>query len=492
MKKGFTLIELLAVIVILAIIALIATPIVLDIIDDSKKSSVKISADNYAKAVEYYIADSLSNNKQIEDGIYYVNELDIQAKNKPINGWYKIENSQVSDYKLLFENYIVERYDENKIDITTSKSKDIDITEKREMNLVNLDKSEGLKIDYISLSYDKNLKINFYINKDIYNEYTDLKINITNDYYFAYNNANTTKIQNIVLDKAVKKGNYYVFEYDVNSMIFYLFGNFKTKIEGIKNSESVVSSEYNYNLIDYSKEILYSDKITEKNQKVLISLINYGEASQENWPFYLGETNKIKINSVLEEKDINMTNLTSKAQVIASNKPTLDSTITNADDADMLDKFYRVGCQMLIEFPLNFEFYVGNKDKEKATSSNMTLNEFKKYGVLIFEESLFNEIMSNSSDYSSLNYNTKGAIILEAKDENYGGGSSSNYNVFKYIFDLQHLNKSIYFRTFYRNDDGSIVYSKVYSKSIGKALGGSQNATVITLLNFAAEVNESD
>ena len=80
MKKGFTLIELLAVIVILAIIALIATPIVLDIIDDSKKSSVKISADNYAKAVEYYIADSLSNNKQIEDGIYYVNELDIQAK----------------------------------------------------------------------------------------------------------------------------------------------------------------------------------------------------------------------------------------------------------------------------------------------------------------------------------------------------------------------------------------------------------------------------
>ena len=36
MKKGFTLIELLAVIVILAIIALIATPIVLSIIDEKK------------------------------------------------------------------------------------------------------------------------------------------------------------------------------------------------------------------------------------------------------------------------------------------------------------------------------------------------------------------------------------------------------------------------------------------------------------------------
>ena len=38
-SKGFTLIELLAVIVILAIIALIAVPIVLHIIEDSKKSS---------------------------------------------------------------------------------------------------------------------------------------------------------------------------------------------------------------------------------------------------------------------------------------------------------------------------------------------------------------------------------------------------------------------------------------------------------------------
>ena len=38
-KKGFTLIELLAVIVILAIIALIATPIVLNIIADSKENS---------------------------------------------------------------------------------------------------------------------------------------------------------------------------------------------------------------------------------------------------------------------------------------------------------------------------------------------------------------------------------------------------------------------------------------------------------------------
>ncbi len=51
MNKGFTLIELLAVIVILAIIALIATPIALDIIDDIKKSSIKRSSELYMDGV---------------------------------------------------------------------------------------------------------------------------------------------------------------------------------------------------------------------------------------------------------------------------------------------------------------------------------------------------------------------------------------------------------------------------------------------------------
>ena len=52
MKKGFTLIELLAVIVILAIIALIATPIVLNIINDSKKESQQRSIDLYVDTVQ--------------------------------------------------------------------------------------------------------------------------------------------------------------------------------------------------------------------------------------------------------------------------------------------------------------------------------------------------------------------------------------------------------------------------------------------------------
>ena len=70
MKKGFTLIELLAVIVILAIIALIATPIVLNIISDTKESAGLRSTDFYLDAVEFSIANSILNNESIENGEY--------------------------------------------------------------------------------------------------------------------------------------------------------------------------------------------------------------------------------------------------------------------------------------------------------------------------------------------------------------------------------------------------------------------------------------
>lgn len=71
-KKGFTLIELLSVIVILAIIALIATPIILNIIKDTKKETALISAKFYLDAVENSIVSSLINKVQVQDGTYNV------------------------------------------------------------------------------------------------------------------------------------------------------------------------------------------------------------------------------------------------------------------------------------------------------------------------------------------------------------------------------------------------------------------------------------
>ncbi len=55
-NKGFTLIELLAVIVILAIIALIATPTILGVIETARKGSAEQSALGYIDAVEKQVA----------------------------------------------------------------------------------------------------------------------------------------------------------------------------------------------------------------------------------------------------------------------------------------------------------------------------------------------------------------------------------------------------------------------------------------------------
>ena len=71
MKKGFTLIELLAVIVILAIIALIATPIILGIINDSREESNERSVELYASAVRNGIAAyQLREGKEVLPGTY--------------------------------------------------------------------------------------------------------------------------------------------------------------------------------------------------------------------------------------------------------------------------------------------------------------------------------------------------------------------------------------------------------------------------------------
>ena len=58
MKKGFTLIELLAVIIILAIIALIATPIILNVIEDARKSAGKSEAQMIYTGINNYCATS--------------------------------------------------------------------------------------------------------------------------------------------------------------------------------------------------------------------------------------------------------------------------------------------------------------------------------------------------------------------------------------------------------------------------------------------------
>ncbi len=108
-RKGFTLIELLAVIVILAIIALIATPTILGVIEKAKKGASEQSALGYIDAVEKQVAiNQVKNENLINDGTYNVPMTDITVKGEaPTKGWLKIEKGMVTNYSFVIGKYVV-------------------------------------------------------------------------------------------------------------------------------------------------------------------------------------------------------------------------------------------------------------------------------------------------------------------------------------------------------------------------------------------------
>ena len=69
-KKGFTLIELLAVIVILAIIALIVTPVISNIITSAKKAANARSVEGYAKDIQIAIMSAAFENGELDLSAY--------------------------------------------------------------------------------------------------------------------------------------------------------------------------------------------------------------------------------------------------------------------------------------------------------------------------------------------------------------------------------------------------------------------------------------
>ncbi len=137
-KKGFTLIELLAVIVVLAIIALIATPIVMNTIKSAKKGAAERSADSYIGAVETAVATAKLDGKDIPDGTYQIDsdgnltgeglpdgKLTIDMKgNKPTGGTITIKNGQVTnDSEMTIGDYDVKyNEDNNKYEATKLKT----------------------------------------------------------------------------------------------------------------------------------------------------------------------------------------------------------------------------------------------------------------------------------------------------------------------------------------------------------------------------------
>lgn len=96
MRKGFTLIELLAVIVILSIIALIATPLVLNVIDNVKKETFRNSVYGIINTAETYMAQNLLSTENVDSMIFYCDGKNCKLNDKilPLKG--KVPNGTIN------------------------------------------------------------------------------------------------------------------------------------------------------------------------------------------------------------------------------------------------------------------------------------------------------------------------------------------------------------------------------------------------------------
>ena len=117
-KNAFTLIELLAIIVILAVIAVITVPIILNIIENSKKGAIADSAYGYKSAVDKYYLSKLSDTPDFKlNGVYTVSNGELNGEDVPLSGRKPSIGSlvytnnvlkdgclQFEEYKVTFEN----------------------------------------------------------------------------------------------------------------------------------------------------------------------------------------------------------------------------------------------------------------------------------------------------------------------------------------------------------------------------------------------------
>ena len=105
-KKGFTLIELLAVIVILAIIALIATPIILGVIDNARRNAARDAAYGVIDKLRLDYVETLYEGNAV---VAYSGTVDSTlgvSGTKPSEGSWSIDdNGDVHIFNVVFGEY---------------------------------------------------------------------------------------------------------------------------------------------------------------------------------------------------------------------------------------------------------------------------------------------------------------------------------------------------------------------------------------------------
>ena len=219
-KKGFTLIELLAVIIILAVIALIATPIVLNVIDNARKSANKDSAYGLLDSAKlYYMESLLDESKSLSGNL--IDKINVSGS-KPSSGTVYINNRGEIALAVVYDKVCF-----------TKNYEDADLTESDDINNCKIKvvykdtvlngADPELKDNLVAVVIDTNGTVK---KADIYSEW----YNYTNKTWanaVLLNGNDTYKVGDTIIEDAIKA--YYVWIPRYKYQIFYDGVNDTTK-----------------------------------------------------------------------------------------------------------------------------------------------------------------------------------------------------------------------------------------------------------------------
>lgn len=169
-KRGFTLIELLAAIVVLAIIALIAVPIILNIINKAKEGAAERSVNTYIEAINnYQVLALLKNESSLIEGKYNVanknneypiiNDLVQINGKKPTQGTIDISKEGTVNSALVCMNGFLIRYINGEISTISDDCSDIDVVVEYSIDKQDWQLNRILTIEYPIGNYEYHFKV---------------------------------------------------------------------------------------------------------------------------------------------------------------------------------------------------------------------------------------------------------------------------------------------------------------------------------------------
>lgn len=288
MKKGFTLVELLAVIVILSIIVLIVTPVVLSVIDDSEKTSIKVSAEHYIDAVNAELSNQeMIGEYEILDGVYEIsNKGKVLTNNKNTIIYLDYKGKAIEEGFIIVNRGLVKQIVNGKIDDWYVKISSGEVKLSEKLNTLLTGKEFNAAIKTLASGTNKlYTDSDSTINKIEFYDYGKLPEGYTKGELETLDNIDVSETQ----DKSIMA------YYDVNgNMYIYSDGS----IQG--NQDSVAMFYYlsslkqiNVDNLDMSNVTNIANIFRECNSLVTLDLSNWTTANMTNISVAFGNSENL-------------------------------------------------------------------------------------------------------------------------------------------------------------------------------------------------------